>query len=130
MKAYNEAIANANRPQSGKFADLMALYKKSAEFTTRSVKTQKDYLRYIKLIETKFGTMPISALGAPARSRRVQRLEARTCAHWLTSCRLCLDRSATDSVGCERPQQNKNQPMKAAQTQKESDIEMATGIML
>ena len=66
MQAYNEAIATAKRPENGKFADLIALYKKSAEFTTRSAKTQKDYLRYIKLIEEKFGTMPISALGAPA----------------------------------------------------------------
>jgi hypothetical protein len=66
MQAYNEAIATAKRPESGKFADLIALYKKSAEFTTRSAKTQKDYRRYIKLIEEKFGTMSISALGAPA----------------------------------------------------------------
>jgi integrase len=66
MQAYNEAIAKAKPPDTGKFSDLITLYKKSTEFTTRGAKTQKDYLRYIKLIETKFGTMPISALGAPA----------------------------------------------------------------
>ena len=66
MQAYNEAIAEAKPPDTGKFSDLIRLYKKSTAFTTRSAKTQKDYFRYIKLIEAKFGTMPISALGAPA----------------------------------------------------------------
>jgi integrase len=66
MQAYNEAIAKAKPPSTGKFSDLITVYKRSAEFTTRRAKTQKDYLRYIALIETKFGSMPISALGAPA----------------------------------------------------------------
>jgi integrase len=66
MLAYNEAIAKAKPPSTGKFSDLITLYKKSTEFTTRSTKTQKDYQRYINLIEAKFGTMPISALDAPA----------------------------------------------------------------
>ena len=66
MQAYNEAIAEAKPPDTGKFSDLIRLHKKFTAFTTRSAKTQKDYFRYIKLIETKFGTMPISALGAPA----------------------------------------------------------------
>ena len=66
MQAYNEAIAKVKRPESGKFAGLIALYKKSAEFTTPSDKTRKDYLRYIKLIEAKFCTMPISALESTA----------------------------------------------------------------
>ena len=66
MQAYNEAFAKAKLPDTGKFSDLITLYKQSTEFTTPGAKTQKDYLRYIKLIETKFATMPISALGAPA----------------------------------------------------------------
>ena len=66
MQAYNEAIAEAKPPDTGKFSDLITLYKKSTEFTTRSAKTQKDYFRYIKLIEAKFGTVPVSALGARA----------------------------------------------------------------
>jgi hypothetical protein len=45
-----------------------------ARRTAFSAKTQKDYLRYIKLIETKFGTMPISALGAVGRKIPVRGL--------------------------------------------------------
>ena len=45
MQAYNEAVGKSKPPNTGKFSDLIALYKKSTEFTTRGAKTKKDYLR-------------------------------------------------------------------------------------
>jgi hypothetical protein len=47
---------------------LIAAYRSSSEFRTRSKKTQKDYERYLKLIENECGTMPISV----AQDRRTR----------------------------------------------------------
>jgi integrase len=47
---------------SGTLLSLLATYRVSSEFTSRSPKTQKDYRRYLKLIEEEFGTMPLSVV--------------------------------------------------------------------
>jgi integrase len=62
MASYNAAIAGRKQVPIGTLASLCALYKASREFTGKAAKTRKDYLRYIGLIETKFGTMPIAAV--------------------------------------------------------------------
>ena len=74
MLAYNEAIAKAKPLSSGKFADVITLYEKSAELATRSTKTQKDYQRYINLIDAKFWYDAHLGTGR-SRSRRLQRVE-------------------------------------------------------
>jgi integrase len=61
--AYSEAVARAKiEPRSGKLAELIALYRRASEFTGRSARTQSDYLKQIKKIELRFGTLPIKAL--------------------------------------------------------------------
>jgi integrase len=59
---FNEHIATRKTvPESTVFA-LVVLFKSSSEFTQLSAKTQKDYRRYLSLIEVEFGTMPTAAL--------------------------------------------------------------------
>lgn len=41
---------------------LIALFKASSEFTGLGDKTKRNYLRYVKLIEKKFGDLPLAAL--------------------------------------------------------------------
>ncbi len=41
---------------------LIVAFKQATEFTSLAEKTRKDYLRYLKLIEHEFGTMPIAAI--------------------------------------------------------------------
>jgi hypothetical protein len=62
MTAYNEAIAFTKRPFTGKVAELITAYKQSSEFTGLADRTQRDYRRQLKMIEVKFGNMPIIAL--------------------------------------------------------------------
>lgn len=59
---YNLAVAGRAKPKVGTMFGLIAAYKASTDFTKRAEKTRKDYLRYLKLIEDKFGTLPIAAL--------------------------------------------------------------------
>lgn len=62
IREFNEHIASRRRPQPGLVFALISEFKTSSAFTQLSSKTKKDYLRYIKLIETEFGDMPIEAL--------------------------------------------------------------------
>jgi integrase len=41
---------------------LISAYRASSEFTSRSPKTQKDYRRYLKMIEDEFGSMPLAVV--------------------------------------------------------------------
>lgn len=66
--AYTAAHAARKKPAVGTLFCLIAAYRSSSEFKTRSKKTQKDYERYLKLIENEFGTMPISV----AQDRRTR----------------------------------------------------------
>ncbi|CUU16246.1 Integrase CDS [Bradyrhizobium sp.] len=66
INEYNEAIRSRKQPPQGVVFTLIAEFKASSEFTQLGDKTKKDYLRYIKLIEEEFGTMPIQALQQPA----------------------------------------------------------------
>lgn len=60
--AYTAAHADRKKPATGTMFSLIAAFKVSSEFTTLSEKTQKDYRRYLKLIEEEFGTMPLAAV--------------------------------------------------------------------
>jgi integrase len=65
MQAYNAAIASAQPPAKQQVSELIALYRGSTEFTGLSARTQSDYLKQIKVIEVKFGGMPLVALESP-----------------------------------------------------------------
>ncbi len=62
---YNRAVQGRETAPAATMFGLIAAFKASSEFTTKAEKTRKDYHRYLKLIETAFGTMPISALQHP-----------------------------------------------------------------
>jgi integrase len=64
--AFPEAHAARKRPAHGTMMALIAEFKAAAEFTTKSEASKKNYLRYLRVIETEFGDMPIKALSDPA----------------------------------------------------------------
>jgi integrase len=63
--AYAAAYARKARPPSETMATLIDLFRGSSEFTTKGDKTRKSYDAYLKLIEIKFGTLPIAAVQDP-----------------------------------------------------------------
>jgi integrase len=62
MAAYNAAVADRLRPPQGVLFTLIAEYRASSDFTTLRNSTRRDYARYLKLIESEFGDMPIAAI--------------------------------------------------------------------
>jgi integrase len=66
MAAYNRAIADLKKPDPRLFFNLIAEYRASTEFTKLSPQAQKDYRRYLSLIENEFGDLPVAALHDPA----------------------------------------------------------------
>lgn len=64
LREYEEACKNRKRPPEGTLFGLIASYRASTEFTSRAESTQKEYRRYLKLIEEAFGEMEIEALEA------------------------------------------------------------------
>lgn len=66
VRVYTEAHAARKRPPTGTMFALISGFRSSAEFTSSAPSTQKEYGRYLKLIENAFGDMPIEALSDPA----------------------------------------------------------------
>src|SRR5215207_6306609 len=65
VQAYHEAHAARRKlPQNCLFT-LIAEFKQSAEFGGLSERTKKDYRTFLRLVEDKFGTMPLKALEDP-----------------------------------------------------------------
>jgi integrase len=62
MAAYNEVIASAKPQPTGRVSELITQFKASTEFTELAARTRCDYAKHIKVIEIKFGTMPLAAL--------------------------------------------------------------------
>jgi integrase len=60
--AYTAAHAERKKPPTGNLFSLIAAFKSSTDYTNLSDKTRKDYLRYLKMIEGEFGTMPLAVL--------------------------------------------------------------------
>jgi integrase len=65
MASYNAAVAATREPTSGRFVELIAAFRASSDFTGLAPKTQCDYRRYIRAIESDFGDLPIAALSDP-----------------------------------------------------------------
>lgn len=66
VRLYTEAHAARKRPAHGTMMALVAEFKAAAEFTTKSLASKRNYLRYLRVIESEFGDMPIAALSDPA----------------------------------------------------------------
>lgn len=62
VRSYQEAHAERKASPVGVFFNLISGYRGSSDFTGCAPKTQKDYGRYLKMIEDEFGDMPIRAL--------------------------------------------------------------------
>jgi len=62
---FNAAVAARSRPVEGTLFGLIAAYRASSDFTGRAEKTRKDYARYLKMIEERFGGMPLSVVVDP-----------------------------------------------------------------
>lgn len=62
--AYADAHRSRKAGPSGTIGSLVSFYKASAEFTSKAEKTQKDYLRYLDMIQAKFGNTPLALLDA------------------------------------------------------------------
>jgi integrase len=60
--AYTRAHEARKKPAAGILFSLIAAFRASTEFTGLSPKTQKDYRRYLGMIENEFGTMPLSVV--------------------------------------------------------------------
>ena len=78
MAAYYNAVTELTAKQKAaavsddKVMKLIANFKASSEYTGLKLKTRKDYLTYLKLIEEEFGDMPARRSSIPrcARSSR------------------------------------------------------------
>jgi integrase len=62
MQRYNEAVASYKKKSSATFSSLIDYFKDSSEYKSLGDKSKRAYDSYLKLIEAKFGSMPIAAL--------------------------------------------------------------------
>lgn len=62
VKLYNEAVAGKTKPSSETMRGLIDYFKDSDEYKTKGADTQRAYDSYLKLIEQKFGSMPLAAV--------------------------------------------------------------------
>lgn len=65
VTAYSAALADRNKPATGTLFSLIADFKVSSEFGKLAARTKKDYQRFLKVIEQRFGTLPIAAVVKP-----------------------------------------------------------------
>jgi integrase len=59
---YTAAHADRKRPATGTLFSLIAAYKTSSDFTKLAPRTKADYLRFLPLVENKFGKMPLAVV--------------------------------------------------------------------
>lgn len=65
MRSYNEAVERLKEPAAGTLHSLIAVFKGSTEFDELAPRTQSDYGKLIKVIETEFGDFPLATLSDP-----------------------------------------------------------------
>ncbi|MFN5999375.1 MAG: tyrosine-type recombinase/integrase [Paracoccaceae bacterium] len=68
ITAYNVAVATKTNAPEGSLQSVLDAYQKSPKFTDLAVRTRKDYIKHIRLIETEFGDFPVEAI-ADRRAR-------------------------------------------------------------
>jgi hypothetical protein len=62
IASYYAAIQSRREPDRSTFHSVIAGYRASRDFLGLSPRSQSDYLKQIKKIETKFGDLPLAAL--------------------------------------------------------------------
>ncbi|WP_245419468.1 tyrosine-type recombinase/integrase [Phyllobacterium salinisoli] len=62
MEAYNRAIRQKVRPPAGMLLSVLQGFQASSTWDDLAPRTQRDYVKIIKLIEKKFGDFPLSAM--------------------------------------------------------------------
>jgi integrase len=62
MRLYNEAVASYKKKSAETFSSLIDYFKDCSEYKDLGDKSKRAYDGYLKLIEAKFGSMPIGAL--------------------------------------------------------------------
>lgn len=65
MAAYNEAVARKVQPPKGALLGVLHGFQASSDWDELAPRTQRDYVRQIKIIERKFADFPLSAMGDP-----------------------------------------------------------------
>jgi hypothetical protein len=65
IASYYAAIQSRREPDCSTFHSFIAGYKASQDFLGLSPRSQSDYFKQIKKIETKFGDLPLAALDDP-----------------------------------------------------------------
>ncbi len=65
IASYNEAIALRKKPAEGYLFTLIAEFKQSSDYQNLSDDSKRAYNTYLKAIEERFGTMPLSVLSDP-----------------------------------------------------------------
>lgn len=70
LAAYNAAIAKKVQPKDGTLQSILNGFQVSSDWDDLAPRTQRDYVKLIRIIEAKFGTFPISAL-TDRRSRGI-----------------------------------------------------------
>lgn len=70
MAAYNAAITRKVEPVAGTLQSVLNGFQNSAKWDELAPRTQKDYVKLIKVIEAEFGTFPLSGL-ADRRARTI-----------------------------------------------------------
>lgn len=63
--AYSSAHAERKKPPTGTLFSLIAAYKISSEFTAKAKRTKTDYMRYLKMVEDEFGSLPLHLVVKP-----------------------------------------------------------------
>ncbi|MBK4216107.1 tyrosine-type recombinase/integrase [Paracoccus caeni] len=66
MDAYNKATRQRVPPREGTLQAIINAYQDSPKFIDLADRTKKDYIRNIRAIEGKYGTLPLVALPDPA----------------------------------------------------------------
>ncbi|MBN9018464.1 MAG: tyrosine-type recombinase/integrase [Rhizobiales bacterium] len=70
VAAYNAAVSRKVQPKAGSLQVVIDAFQRSAEWSELAPRTRADYVKLIKIIETKFGSFPLSGL-ADRRARGI-----------------------------------------------------------
>lgn len=66
VTAFNKAMAERSAPAAGLFQELIALFRSSSEYKRIRPSTKRDYDRYLAMIETDWGNVPIRFIEDPS----------------------------------------------------------------
>lgn len=65
VPAYSAALEARKKPATGTLFSLIAAFKSTSEFAKLAPRTKKDYQRFLGVIESEFGDMPVSLVEKP-----------------------------------------------------------------